>query len=88
MPPKIIRCRGKVFPELLPSNDRGIHKHTDRYKHPTILIFLRVFAAAGTCLPSRCLSMKGGGYTRILPSLCLVTIRGIHIYTQTDGRDL
>jgi hypothetical protein len=24
-PPTILRCRGNVFTELLPSNDRGIH---------------------------------------------------------------
>jgi hypothetical protein len=29
-PPTILRCRGNVFTELLPSNDRGIHRQTHR----------------------------------------------------------
>jgi hypothetical protein len=28
-PPTILRCRGNVFTELLPSNERGIHRPTD-----------------------------------------------------------
>jgi hypothetical protein len=45
------------------SNDRGIQRQTHRQTCPTILLLLRVFVAAGTCLPSRCLAMKGGIFT-------------------------
>jgi hypothetical protein len=38
-----------------------------------------IIVAAGTCLPNRCLAMKG---TYIVPSLCLATIRRIHIQTH------
>jgi hypothetical protein len=38
----------------------------------TVLLLLLVFVAVVTCLLSR----------------CLATIGGIHIQTQTDGRDL
>jgi hypothetical protein len=31
MTPKIFRCRGNVFTELLPSNDRRIYRHTQRH---------------------------------------------------------
>jgi hypothetical protein len=41
--PTNIRCRENVFTELLPGNDRGIHRHT----RPTICILLCVFVAAG-----------------------------------------
>jgi hypothetical protein len=53
-------CRGNVFTELLPSNDRGIHRQTHRHSRPTILLLFRVFVAAGTCLPSRCLAAIEG----------------------------
>jgi hypothetical protein len=49
--------------------------YTDR---PTnaILLLLRVFIAAGTSLPSRCLTTKGGiHFTELLPSK---TIAGLH----------
>jgi hypothetical protein len=53
---------------------------------PTILLLLRVFTAAGTCLPSRCLAMKGWiHFTLPLPSK---DNRDTHIDTQTGGRDL
>jgi hypothetical protein len=45
---------------LLPSQDRRIHRHT----HPTILLFLRVLVAAGTCLPGRCLATLSGIHTQ------------------------
>jgi hypothetical protein len=64
-----------VFTELLPGNCRGIYKqtlsfsvslslshthtHTHTQKRPTIILFLRAFVAAGTCLRSRCLAMRG-----------------------------
>jgi hypothetical protein len=60
MTPPILCCRGNVFRDLLPNNDSGINRQTHRYAHPTILLFLRVFIAAGTCLPRRCLATKGG----------------------------
>jgi hypothetical protein len=45
---------------------------------PTILL-LHVFDAAGTCLPSRCLAIKGGiHFTEHLPS----NDRGIHLQTH------
>jgi hypothetical protein len=55
-PPTILRCSGNVFTELLPSNSTVIHRQTHRYTPPTILLVLRAFLAAGTCLPSRCLA--------------------------------
>jgi hypothetical protein len=55
--------RGNVFTELLPSNDRGIHRQTHRHMHPTTLLLLRVFVAPGTCLPSRYPVKKGGIHT-------------------------
>jgi hypothetical protein len=57
--PIILRCRWNVFTELLPGNDREIHRQTYRHMRPAILRLLRVFFAAGTCLPSRCLAKKG-----------------------------
>jgi hypothetical protein len=56
--PPIICCLGKVFTELLPSNDRDIHRQTHRHMRPTILTFFRAFVAGGACLPSLCLAMK------------------------------
>jgi hypothetical protein len=71
--PTILLCRGNVFTELLPTNDRGIHRQIHRLlfgktrtaqklTRPTALPFLRVFLAAGTCLPSSYLAIKGGIY--------------------------
>jgi hypothetical protein len=57
-PPTILRRGGGVFTELLPSNDSGIRRQTQRHKCPTILL-LRGFVAAGTCLPSLCLATIG-----------------------------
>jgi hypothetical protein len=57
MLPTILHCCGNVFTELLPSNNRGIHRLTDTCT--TVLIFLRVFFAAGMCLLSRCLATIG-----------------------------
>jgi hypothetical protein len=63
--PTILRCRRSVFTNLLPSSNRGIHRHT----RPTIHLLLRAFVAAGTCLPCRCLVTKGGiQFTEPLPS--------------------
>jgi hypothetical protein len=53
MPLIILHCRENVSTELLPSNDRGIHRPTDT--RPTILLLLRLFVAAVTFLSSRCL---------------------------------
>jgi hypothetical protein len=58
-PSTILRYRGNVFTELLPSNDGGIHRQAHRHTRPTMLLLLRVFVAAETCLPSRYLAMKG-----------------------------
>jgi hypothetical protein len=53
---------------------------------PTILLLLRVFVAAETCLPSRCLAPKGGIHlTKPLPSNDMTDT---HTDTQTDWRDL
>jgi hypothetical protein len=41
MPPTILRCRGKVFTELLPSNDRRIHRRTRRDTCLAILLFVK-----------------------------------------------
>jgi hypothetical protein len=62
-PPTILRCRWNAFPESLPRKNRETHRPT----RPTILLLLRVFVAAGTCLPSRRLAVK----------------EGIHIQTHT-----
>jgi hypothetical protein len=52
---------------------------------PTVLLFLRVFVAAGTCLPSPCLAtLRGIHFTKQLPR----NDTRVCIYTQTDGRDL
>jgi hypothetical protein len=51
---------------------------TDRNTRPRLLILYCVFIAAGTCLLSRCLAIKG--YT--LSSLCLATVRGINIQSH------
>jgi hypothetical protein len=54
--------------ELLPSNYKRIHRQTHRHTRPTILILLRVLVAAGTCLSTRCLVIKGRIYfTEPLP---------------------
>jgi hypothetical protein len=57
-PPTILHCRWNVFIELLPSNDKGIHRPTDT--RPAILLLLLVFFAVGTCLLGRCLATIGG----------------------------
>jgi hypothetical protein len=72
-PTTIICCRGNVFSELLPSNGRGIYEYTQTHRfsfekirtaykitRSTILSLLRVFIAAGTCLPSCCVAPNGG----------------------------
>jgi hypothetical protein len=64
-----LRCRGSIFTELLPSNDRGIHWQTQRHTRSTILLLLRVFTSEGRYLASCCLAMKGGiHFTEPLPS--------------------
>lgn len=50
-----LHCSGSVFAELLPSNGKGILRHTRR-----TVILLRAFAASGTCLASRFLATIGG----------------------------
>jgi hypothetical protein len=79
---QIFRCRGNVFNEPLPGNDRGIHSPRFSFDMtrtalkatpPTIILLLRVLVATGMCLPSRCLE----------------TIRvDTQTDTQTDERDL
>jgi hypothetical protein len=52
---------------------------------PTVLLLLRVFVAAITFLPSRCLATIGEIFTVLLPG----NVSGdTNIDTQTDGRDL
>jgi hypothetical protein len=47
----------------------GRYKQTHRHTRPTILLLLRVFVAAGTCLPCRCLKTKRRiHFTEPLPS--------------------
>jgi hypothetical protein len=56
--------------EMLPSNDRGLHRQTHRLSFDKTRtaykmrrannLVLCVFIAAGTCLPSCCLAMIGG----------------------------
>jgi hypothetical protein len=85
-PPTILPCSGNVLTELLPSNDRMIHRQTHRHTRPTTLLLLRVYVATGTFSPSRCLAMKGGiQFTESFPSN---DRRDTHTDTQTDGRDL
>jgi hypothetical protein len=66
MPPTIRRCRRNVFTEMLPSNDKGIHRETHRYTRPSVPLLLPVFVAAGTCLPRHCLATKGVHFTEPL----------------------
>jgi hypothetical protein len=42
-----------------PRTIRG-NTQTHRHTRPTVLLLLRVFVTAGTCLPSRCLATIGG----------------------------
>jgi hypothetical protein len=81
-PPAILRCNQNVFTELVPSNDREIHRHT----RPTILLLLRVFFAAVTCLPSRCLATKGG--IHFTEPLLRSDRKHTYTDTQPDRRDL
>jgi hypothetical protein len=82
LPPTILRCRGNIFTELLPSNDKGIHRQSHRRTHPTVLILLREFFTAGTGLPSRCVAMKGGIHSRtIIISVSLsLSLYSLYIY--------
>lgn len=57
---RIIQCRENIFTALLPRNDRGILRQTNRHTLPTILVLLRVFIPARSWLPSRCLAMIEG----------------------------
>jgi hypothetical protein len=62
----------------------AIGRYTDpQTTRPTILLLLRVFIAAGTCLLSRCLATKGGiHFTEPLPSN---DSRVIHRHTLMAG---
>jgi hypothetical protein len=92
--PTIHRCWGNVFTKLQPSNDRGIHRPTysplirsgpHRKIRVQQFFYGCVYVAAGTCLPSRCLALKGGIHLTVsLPN----DRRDTHADTQTDGRDL
>jgi hypothetical protein len=86
-PPTILRCRGNVFTELLPSNDRGIHrlsfvKTRTAYimAPPTNFLLLRVFVAAGTCVTSRCLATMRGGEIHIQTHRLMEVRSGAIIY--------
>jgi hypothetical protein len=64
--PTILRCRGTSLPNYLPNNGSGIHRPSfDKTRsalktmRPTILLLIRLVAAAGTRSPSRCLAPKG-----------------------------
>jgi hypothetical protein len=63
-PPGIMRCRGNVYTDLIPSNDMGIHRQIHRDTRNNSSIVACVFVAAGTSLPSRCLATKGGIHIR------------------------
>jgi hypothetical protein len=41
-PPIILHCRGNVFIEFLPNNDRGIHRETNGYKsnNSSIVVYI------------------------------------------------
>jgi hypothetical protein len=77
--PTILRCRGSVFTELLPSKDMVAHRQNDTLSFDKIwtaqkvtsqTILLCVFVNAGRCLPSRCLATKGGiHFTKTLPEV-------------------
>jgi hypothetical protein len=96
-PPTILRCIGNVFTELLPRNDRGIHRQAHRLSfhktrtslkmtRPAILLPLHVFVAAGKCLSSRYLpNRRWIHFTERLPS---IDRRDTHTDIETDGRDL
>lgn len=46
-----------------------ISEKTARHKRSTIVLFLRVFVAAGSSLPCRCITLKGGiRFTVLLPT--------------------
>jgi hypothetical protein len=76
-PPTILRCRGNVFTELIPSNDKGIHRPTDTR-------FQQFFYYCVYSLPQESVYLvvawrwKEGYY---LPSRCVAAIGGIHIQT-------
>jgi hypothetical protein len=93
--PTVLHWSGNVFIELLPSNDRGIHRSTDsllirlgphRISRLTILLLLRVFVAAETCVLSRCVDTKEG--LHFIEPLLSKGMRHTHTDTQTDGRHL
>jgi hypothetical protein len=79
-PPTILRVRRNVFTELLPVNDRGLHRQTHRHKHgnPSTVWGIR---------------RRGNVFTEPLPSnermailyqdFCLAKIGDIYIYTHT-----
>jgi hypothetical protein len=85
-PPTILRCRGKVFTELLPSNDRGVHRQTHRHTHPTTLPLLRVLVATESCLSSRFLAMKGR--IHFAEPSPINNRKDTRTDTQTDRREL
>jgi hypothetical protein len=80
--PTILRCCGNAFIELVSNNYGGIYRHT----RTTILLLLRVFFAAGTCLPNRCLPTEGG--IHFTEAFCSNDRRDTHTDTQTDGKEL
>jgi hypothetical protein len=79
--PIVVRCRGNVSIEFLPSNHRTIQRHT----HSTILVLLRVIVTAELSSPSRCLAMKGGIY--FTDPLASNHLKDIYRDIQTDVRD-
>jgi hypothetical protein len=84
-PPTVFLCRGNIFTESLPSNDRVIHRLTNRHTRPTTILLFCVFVAAGTCLPSRWLAIKEGYFTEPWPSS---DRSDKHTDTHTDWKDL
>jgi hypothetical protein len=82
----ILLCRGNIFTVLIPRNSKRIHRQTYRHTDAAILLSLHAFVAAGKCLSSRFLAMKGGiQFAEPLPSN---DRRDTHTDTQTDGKVL
>jgi hypothetical protein len=62
----------------LESEERGAMSH--RHKHTKVLLLLRLIMVTGTCLPSRCLAMKGRIYMHIHRFM-----GGIYDFCRWDG---
>jgi hypothetical protein len=76
--PPFLLCRGNVFTALLPSNDG----YTDRPTETRVqkLFYSYVYSLPREYVYPAVAKQLKEGYT--LPSLCLVTVGGIHIQTH------